>query len=741
MANETLGASFSIDVTNLKAGLAEANRAIKESQSEFQAAAAGMDDWTKSEDGLNAKIKSLNDITGIQRQKVQALQSEYDNLIANGLDPTSRQAVELRTKINNETAALNKNEAELAKTKDALENFGDEADDAGGSLDGLKAAGGVAVGAIAAVGAACVAAVGAFFGLAESTREARNNMAKVETSFQTAGLSAQNAADTMTTLYGIMGDEGAASEAAQQLAKISQNEADLEANTRILTGVMAEYGASIPLEGLAEGMAATAAMGEVQGPLADALEWQGVSLDDFNAKLATMATEEERAAYIQEQLTGLYGESADAYRENNAAVIESQEAQAKLNDAINDLGAIAEPIMTTVKTLAADLLTSITPFVSLIGEGLTGALNGTAGATDKLAEGLTGIITALLDQVVAILPTVINTIVAVVPQLLTALLNMLPTILTTLIGMITQIINALSAMLPQIIQAIMQVLPQLINSLIAAIPQLLQAAITLLMAIVDAIPIIITELIKALPSIIETTITALLDSIPLLIDAAIQLFMAIVDAIPEIIVAIVEALPQIIASIISAVIGAIPQLLEAAIKLFGALITAIPTIALTLVGKMPEIISAIVKGLMAGLSKIADVGVNLVKGLWDGIKNSFTWIKDKIKGWVGDVLKFIKKLFGINSPSKVMADEVGKNLALGIGVGFEKNIGAVNKEISDAMNFDGTPSGGSTAGGGVGGLVVNQNNYYKQAYTSRIEKYKSKQQLYAAARMVKAGAY
>ena len=115
-----------------------------------------------------------------------------------------------------------------------------------------------AVAGIAAVGAACVGAVSAFLGLAESTREARENMAKIETSFESAGLSAEQAEETFTDLYTIIGDEGAAGEAAQQLAKISKDEKTLAANTRILTGVMAEYGASIPLEGLAEGMAATA---------------------------------------------------------------------------------------------------------------------------------------------------------------------------------------------------------------------------------------------------------------------------------------------------------------------------------------------------------------------------------------------------------------------------------------------------------------------------------------------------
>lgn len=121
--SERLGASFSIDVTNLKTGLAQANRLIRESQSEFKAAAAGMDDWTKSETGLTARIKSLTSITETQRAKVTALKSEYQRLINDGLDPTSRQAVELRTKINNEEAALNKNESELKQQTTALKKL------------------------------------------------------------------------------------------------------------------------------------------------------------------------------------------------------------------------------------------------------------------------------------------------------------------------------------------------------------------------------------------------------------------------------------------------------------------------------------------------------------------------------------------------------------------------------------------------------------------------------------------
>ena len=751
MANETLGASFSIDVTNLKAGLSQANRLIKESQSEFQAAAAGLDDWTESEDGLNAKIKSLNQITDIQRKKVNALQGEYDRLIANGLDPTSKEAVELRTKINNETAALNKNEAEIKKQTQALQELadgskeaGDATDEMGDKFGGLKAAGGIAVGAIAAVGAACVAAIGSFLGLAESTREARENMAKLETGFTTAGLSAEDATNTYNELYGILGDDGQATEAAAHLAQLANNQEDLSKWTNIATGVYATFGDSLPIEGLTEAANETAKTGALTGGLADALNWAGVNEDEFQASLDACNSEQERQALITETLNGLYSEAATKYKEVNGDVINAQKAQAELNNALNELGAIAEPIMTTIKTLAAELLTSLTPFVSLIGEGLTGALNGSADAAATLAEGLTGIINALLEKIVAMLPMIIETIVAVVPQLLTALLNQLPTILQTLIDIVIQVINALSAMLPTIIAAIMQVLPQLINSLIAAIPQLLQAAVTLLMAIVDALPIIIVALVKALPTIINTIIKALIDSIPILIDAAIKLLMAIVDAIPVIIDALIEALPTIISAMITGLTGAIPKLLAGAIKLFMAIVDAIPQITKTLISKMPQIISAIVKGLKDGISKIKNIGKDIVEGLWNGIKDMGSWIAKKIKGFGESVLGGIKSFFGIHSPSKVMSDEVGKNLALGIGEGFEKNIANVNKDITDAMDFDDPnyPNGKpKPVGGGAGGLTVYQTNNYKQAYTSRYEKYKSKQELYAAAQLIKAGAF
>ena len=792
--NETLGASFSIDVTNLKAGLAQANRLIKESQSEFQAAAAGMDDWTESEEGLTAKIQSLNSITDIQRKKVDALQAEYDRLVADGLDPASKQAVELRTQINKETAALNKNEAELKQQTQALSDLedgtrdaGDATDEMGDKFGGLKSAGGIAAGAIAAVGAACVAAVGAFFGLAESTREYRNEMAQLAQNAKDSGTDLDTVKNKLAEVSAVTGEADAAMEGMNMLMATGLDTSQIEAASDALAGAATRFD-GLKFEGMAEGLQETLATGVAVGPFAELIERTGGDLEAFNAGLANCTTEAEQQAYAMQFLTqsGLIEANAE-YKKMNEDLYNAEMAQHNLNDALAELGAIAEPIMTTIKTLAADLLTTITPFVQLMGEGLAGALNGTAGAADSLAQGLSGIITTALNKIIEMIPFVIETVVAIIPTLINAILEKLPTILQLIINVVIQVINALTAMLPQIITAIMNIIPQLINALIAAIPQLLQAAIQLLMAIVNALPTIITNLIAALPSVIQTVINALITAIPMLIQAAIQLFNAIVQAIPTIIQSLTENLPSIIETIIDGVVDAIPLLLDgaiqllmaivqaiptiidalivqlphiirtitgtllanlpllinAAIKLFFGILEAIPKIQIELIKQMPQIIASIAKGLTSGISDIVEIGGDIIRGLWEGISDMGDWIAKKIKGFGEDVLGGIKDFFGIHSPSDVMADQVGKNLALGIGEGFEKNIAGVNREITDAMNFDDPNININATRGGVKGGVLNvyQTNNYKQAYESPLEKYKSKQQLYAAARMIKAGAF
>lgn len=363
--NETLGASFSIDVTQLKAGLAQANRLIRESESEFKAAAAGMDDWRESQEGLESRIKHLNTACDLQKKKVDALQSEYDRLIADGLDPTSAAAVKLRTDLNKEKEALAKTEKELSEQTEELKNMqkygekaavqmretGDAAEDAG---DGFTVAKGAIAGFISnglsALAGAAKDAISSVLGLADATKEYRSTMASLTESSKLAGYTTEETAQTYEHLYGVLGDSQTVATTTANLQALGLRQSALEKLTNGVIGAWSKYGDSIPIDGLAEAVNHTAQLGEVQGTLADVIEWGGGSVEEFNEKLASCSNEFQRADLIM-QLFAEQGltNTGKAWQENNANIVEANKAQSENEKITAKWGEKVEPITTKVQ--------------------------------------------------------------------------------------------------------------------------------------------------------------------------------------------------------------------------------------------------------------------------------------------------------------------------------------------------------------------------------------------------------
>ena len=221
-----------------------------------------------------------------------------------------------------------------------------------GSVAGTLATGVVAAGA--ALGGAWLAAI-------EGSREYRAEMGLLDGAFQASGHSSEEAKKTYSDLNAVLGDTGQAVEAAQHIAMIADNEKEMNDLTTIGTGVFQRFGQSLPLEGLMEGILHTSSLGEVQGALADALEWSGTTVDDFNKELAKCSTEEERQDLIMKKLKDTYGGAAEQYKETNKDVMDARKAQEKLTDAFAALGAIGEPILTAIKDKMADMVSAAVP--------------------------------------------------------------------------------------------------------------------------------------------------------------------------------------------------------------------------------------------------------------------------------------------------------------------------------------------------------------------------------------------
>ena len=190
---------------------------------------------------------------------------------------------------------------------------------------------------------------------------------------------------------------------------------------------------------------------------------------------------------------------------------------------------------------------------------------------------------------------------------------------------------------------------------------------------------------STISNLIDRVTKLFTDWLPKILETGVNILTKLVDGILKAMPKLTAALPKVLNTILTFVIENLPQIIEAGVSLLSALAEGIISAIPTLVSHLPQIIEAIVKGLISGLGAMANVGLELVKGLWEGIKGAASWIKDKITGWVGDVLGFIKGLFGIHSPSTVMRDQVGKMLGEGLAEGLEDEKNSVQRAFDDMM--------------------------------------------------------
>lgn len=921
MANNETTTSFKADISELKKAMQEARRQVAIANSEFEASASTMEDWSRSSDGITAKLRQLDTTLNSQRtilanyeRQLERTREEY---------PEGGRAVdELIVQINRQRAAINRTEREISQYRqsldevsnaereasrsgrsvaEVLDDVGDSAGDAGDGFTTFKGAiatfaGNILTGFVSAIGEGIKAMVS----LADETREYRTELGKLETAFSTAGFSGENATDTYKDLYAVIGETDQAVEAAQQIALLANAEEDLAKWSDLAGGVVGRFGDALQPEAFYESANETLRLNEATGTYVQMLEGVGYSVEEFNAGLQACSTEAEKQAYMLEVTDSILGEAAATYKEVNGDIMDAQRAQSELTDATANLGAVAEPVMTTVKLLGASLLNELLPSVTDLGAGFTDLMNGVEGADQRIGESIGGLVDTILGKITELLPTVLSVGLSLVTSLISGILNALPNLVTTIVTMAGTILEALSTALPQIALTIVDVVPKIIDALMTMLPVFITACIDFLSAIVQAIPSVVQAILKAIPQLITSIVNGLVSGSTALLQGALQLFMALTDAIPQIINILIQELPVIIETILTTVLTALPQLLEAVITLIMALVDAIPQVITPLLSAIVEAIPTLILAVMNALfeampllyktafdlfmmlvkpvptnitvelikavgiliwkvleaigdlliglgkiyikvyallgkwaleiikkgaevgkkfvttvinwlkeivpkvwtwlvnvvnkviqwrtnminkaketamsfinniityvsqlpakiwtwlvsvvtkvvqwranliakakeaakslvdtlidkvkelpDKIKTIGTDIVKGLWNGINDMTSWIKDKIKGFGDSVLGGLKDFFGINSPSKLMADEIGKYLPEGIAVGIDKNAKSVMQSMRDVTMGAvsgaraGLATGGSVVAGGTVGAGSVVNNFYQ----------------------------
>ncbi len=295
---------------------------------------------------------------------------------------------ELHVIISAEIGALQKG---IEKAKQSMQGFKDKVKEASKNVDdNFKTIGSSIATGAKAIATGITAAGGALLALGASTAEYRNEQAKLVSSFEQAGSTAEVAKETYNDLFRVLGDTGQTVEAANHLAQLTTNEKALAEWSTICTGVYATFGASLPIEGLTEAANETAKTGQLTGALADSLNWAGIQEEDFQKKLDACNTEAEREALIRSTLNGLYADAAARYEVNNAEVLAQNEAQAKLQETTAKLGEAVAPVITAFTQFANDALGAVVPYISQLTDTYMPQLKELlAGVTDGLANAFT----------------------------------------------------------------------------------------------------------------------------------------------------------------------------------------------------------------------------------------------------------------------------------------------------------------------------------------------------------------
>lgn len=251
---------------------------------------------------------------------------------------------------------------DASRAEKSLDTIAEKAGTTGDNVRGtFEKIGGAATSIMKGVGVVGSALGGAWLAATEGTRDYRAQMGLLDGAFQAAGHSSTEAKNTYSDLNAVLGDTEQAVEAAQHISMIADNEKEMNTLTDIGAGIFQRFGQSLPLEGMYEGILHTSQLGEVQGSLADALEWSGITVEDFNDQLNECTTAEERQDLIMKTLKDTYGKAATQYKETNKDVMDARQAQERLTDATAQFGRVGEPILTAIKNKIADLALAAIP--------------------------------------------------------------------------------------------------------------------------------------------------------------------------------------------------------------------------------------------------------------------------------------------------------------------------------------------------------------------------------------------
>nr|DAQ51092.1 MAG TPA: minor tail protein [Caudoviricetes sp.] len=416
MATRTIATRLTLEgEKEYKRELGEVNQEIgllsdkmKHADAEFRGQANSIDALTKKNTLLReAQQKQIDKISKLQTaiEDCGEAYGENDEAVMR----FKRQLEKAETDLINLNDELSANERYLDEARvsadrcaKSIDEYGKQVKDAADATDDLNGAGNSKGGVKDLIGqlgnlkqmliggavvAGLKAASDAIIGIVDETEEYRKIMGTLEVSSQAAGYSAEQTAESYQYLYGVLGDTQTAATTVANLQAIGLEQGDLRVMINSVIGAWATYGDSIPIDGLSEAINETIQAGQVTGTFADVLNWAGVNEDEFNEKLAAANSTSERAQIVLNQLANQnLPETGKAWRDANEDIVGYNESQAKLDDAMGQLGEVLAPVAAGLKEVFAEGVYAAADAVTWLIDKIQNAINWLKDFNDRVSN-------------------------------------------------------------------------------------------------------------------------------------------------------------------------------------------------------------------------------------------------------------------------------------------------------------------------------------------------------------------
>lgn len=524
-------------------------------------------------------------------------------------------------------------------------------------------------------------------GSAEKAAEVIDRLKKVgaETPFELPDL-----ADTTQLLmnYGLTADE--AMDKMMMLGDISQGSAEKMSRIATAYGQMSSAG-KVQLEDVKQMIEAgfnplqeiSESTGESMSSLYDRISKGTLSVDEITASM-------ERAT----SAGGKYYQSMQKQSQTFSGMISTlkDNAQQLLGEVVQP---ISDSMVSTLLPAAIDAIDQMSNAFQTQGvDGLIQAgsqvlvnlLTGIAQALPNVITTAVQIIQALIANLNANLPQIMLAGGQILASLISGIIQLLPNLALLALNMVWTLVNGLISNAPQLMLQANAMFTDFCAQIQARLPELVQRGMEMIVSLLTGLLANAPQIISQAGSMLTEWVLTILNMLPSILQSGVDMILSLLDGLISNAPQIISQAGTMLVDFIATIASHLPEILQKGIEIIGQLLAGIVREVPNLIASIPGIIADIGSAFLD--KDWAGIGWDIISGIGSGIANAAEDLVDAAVNAASDAVEAVKGWLGIASPSKRMRDEVGKYMAIGMGVGFEENVPTddMKDSLSDSMN-------------------------------------------------------